>query len=53
MTTTYTVTKHFTSGLLSGLTLTEQTTVQFKAGTTYKGVLKSSSYVVISCQENS
>lgn len=52
MTTTYTVTKHFTSGLLNGLSVTEQTAVKFETGKAYKGALKSSSYTVLSCQEN-
>jgi hypothetical protein len=50
--TTYTITKSFTSGLLKGITVTEQTSIRFEIGAAYKGAVKSSSYTIISCQEN-
>lgn len=46
---TYRVTKQFISGLLSGLTITETTSVVFTVGKTYTPCAGSSAYVVIAC----
>lgn len=45
----YTVTKTFLEGALKGLTVTEQTSVQFEAGKVYGGGWTGSRYVVNSC----
>jgi hypothetical protein len=44
----FTVTKKFVSGLLEGLTVTEDTTVRFKVGQVYKPAI-GSSYLVTAC----
>ena len=41
----YNVTKHFVSGPLAGITLTEKTSVKFKAGRRY------GDYIVLSVKE--
>jgi hypothetical protein len=44
----YRVTKQFLTGLLEGLTITEETSVRFKPGKVYTEVLTGGTYVVLS-----
>ena len=45
------VTKQFISGALSGLTITEKTSVAFKVGKTYAPCAGSSAYTVIAVEK--
>lgn len=47
----YRVTKHFITGPLQGLTITETTSVRFQAGATYAPCVGASAYIVESCVE--
>jgi hypothetical protein len=47
----YLVTKHFVSGLLAGLHITEQTRVRYVVGVLYTPCAGSSSYVVTGIEE--
>lgn len=46
----YQVTKLFTSGILKGLTYTEETSVKFEVGKVYRGI-GGSDYKIIKCEE--
>jgi hypothetical protein len=46
----YLVTKHFTSGPLKGLTITETTSVAFEVGRTYTPCAGASAYRVEECR---
>lgn len=45
----YAVTKHFISGWMAGLTVTETTRVEFEVGKTYTPCAGSSVYIVTAC----
>ena len=47
----YLVTKHFISGPLKGLTITETTRVAFQVGRTFKPCAGASAYRVTACSE--
>lgn len=46
----YRVTKHFVSGFLKGLTITETTPVEFVVGKTYTPCAGNSAYKILSCE---
>ena len=41
--------KRFISGVLKGIEIQDDTTVEFEVGKTYKGIMGTSSYLVTSC----
>lgn len=45
----YIVGKRFVSGLLKGIEILDETTVELKVGKTYRGICGTSSYKVTSC----
>ena len=47
----YIVTRHFVSGPLKGLTITDTTSVAFEVGRTYKPCAGASAYRVTACIE--
>lgn len=49
--TRYIVTKVFTDGLLEGLSVDDETNVEFELGKEYKGVLGSSDYKVVAIRD--
>lgn len=51
MKTFYKVTKHFTSGPLEGMTITEVTTVKMETGKEYSSCANKTKYTVTACEE--
>ena len=45
----YIVGKRFVSGVLKGIEILDETTVEIEVGKTYRGIMGTSSYTVTSC----
>jgi hypothetical protein len=45
----YIVGKRFVSGVLEGIEILDETTVELEVGKTYRGIMGTSSYTVTSC----